>query len=310
MDIEIQDLCYRHDGRDVVSIPSLQIQSGRRTAVLGPNGAGKTTLLRLIAGLTHPDRGRVLVGGNVANARRQRVSYAFQQDVFLCRSLLENLTLALTMRGVSRSDARGQAKAALRRLGIDGLADRRADRISGGEARRASLARALCLGAPVLLLDEPMAGLDGVTYARLLDELPPLLAASKATTLVVTHDREEAFRLCDDLVILVNGQVLANGPKRGVADNPRYRSVAEVLGYTILSLDDRTLAVPPGALQVGSDSQAFMASVDTVADLVHEWDVAATVGAVRVHVRIPRTEVPPHRGDRISLRASVNYVVS
>jgi tungstate transport system ATP-binding protein len=310
MDVHLQDVRYRHDGRDVVSIPSLHIQSGRVTAVLGPNGAGKTTLLRLIAGLDRPCTGRVLVGGQTADTRRRCVGYVFQEDVFLRRSLLENLALALTVRGVARSEARGRAAASLRLLGIEALAERRADRISGGEARRASLARALSLHAPVLLLDEPMVGLDGATYVRLLDELPPLIAASGATTLVVTHAREEAFRLCDDVVIVVDGRVCAVGAKGDVATNPGRRSVAEVLGYTVLSLGGQTLAIPDGAWRIGPASPDISAIVEGVVDLVAEWDVAASVGDARVHVRIPRADVPPRRGDRISLHAQVMYVVS
>ena len=107
MDVRVEDLCLRRNGRELLSIPTLLIDSGRTTAVLGPNGAGKTTLLRVIAGLDHPDSGRVLVGDTVAAARRRLVSYAFQENVFLRRSLLENLVLGLTVRGLHRDRCAG-----------------------------------------------------------------------------------------------------------------------------------------------------------------------------------------------------------
>jgi ABC-type sulfate/molybdate transport systems ATPase subunit len=310
MDIRFEDVDFRRDGRDVLAIPSLHISADRATAILGPNGSGKTTLLRLIAALERPSRGRVLVGGDVADTRRRSVSIAFQKEVFLRGSLLENLVLGLTIRGWDRAEARDRAMEALRLLEVDGLADRRVDQISGGEGRRASLARALCLHAPVMLLDEPMAGLDGITYARLLDALPDLVGHSGATVVVVTHNPEEAFRLCDDIVILVNGRVRTAGAKHHVATNPGFRDVAEVLGYTVLSVAGRLIAIPEGAVTLATGPTELSALVDAVLDVVHEWDVIATIGTTRVHVRVPRSQIPPQPGDGIYLSARVMYDVS
>lgn len=310
MDIRFEDVGFRRDGRDVLAIPSLHISADRATAILGPNGSGKTTLLRLIAALERPSRGRVLVGGDVADTRRRSVSIAFQKEVFLRRSLLENLMLGLTIRGSDLDEARDRAMAALRLLEIDGLADRRVDQISGGEERRASLARALCLHAPVMLLDEPMAGLDGNTYARLLDALPGLVGHSGATVVVVTHNPEEAFRLCDDIVILVNGRVRSTGAKHHVATNPSSRDVAEVLGYAVVSVSERLIAIPEGALALAAGPTELSAVVDTVLDVVHEWDITAIVGTTRVHVGVPRSCVPPQPGDGIYLSARVMYDLS
>ena len=250
-------------------------------------------------GLERPDTGQVLVAGPSADVRRHLVAYVFQENVFLRRSLLENLTLGLRIRGMSASDAAARATNALTLLGIEGLAARRADRISGGEARRASLARALCLGAPVLLLDEPMAGLDGAAYARLLEELPVLLRAPGVTTLLVTHDPEEAFRLCDDLVLLSAGKVIACGTKHDIATNPQRIAVAELLGYPVLELGGRLVAVPQGGLRLGAGPNAFMVTVRTVLNLVREWELIVECGGDRIKVRAPHSVVPPVPGDRI-----------
>ena len=308
MDVRFDGVRFARDGREVLAIPELHVRGGRATAVLGPNGAGKTTLLRLIAGLDVADTGRVSIAGETAGSRH--IAYVFQEQVFLRRSLLENLVLGLRIRGLDRAQARDRAMDALRQLGIDSLAGRRADQMSGGEGRRASLARALCLRAPVLLLDEPMAGLDGATYARLVDELPGLFTATGATTLVVTHDRDEAFRLCEDLVVLVEGRVLAAGPKYDVATNPRTAAVAEVLGYTVLELGRQRVAVPDRALHVGSGRGELTATVEAVLDIIREWDLVVTVGQSRVHVSLPRTAVPPGRGERILVHPHVMYDVS
>lgn len=309
MEIQIDSLQFTRHGRTVLSIPSLLIRANTRTAVLGPNGAGKTTLLRVIAGLDQPDTGRVLVGGEAPPCGRGRLAYAFQENVFLRRSILENLELAIRLNGGTGAGARSRALAALRLLGIEALAERRADRVSGGEARRASLARALCIDAPVLLLDEPMAGLDGSTYARLLDDLPAPLAQKPATIVIVTHDPEEALRLADDLVVIVDGGVVASGAKRDVATNPHRVNVALSLGYTVLSLGERFVAVPPRTLRPGHGHIEFAATVDAIVDLVSEWDVLAGVGGVRLHVPIAKTATVPKPGDLLWVHAPTAYEV-
>jgi ABC-type sulfate/molybdate transport systems ATPase subunit len=310
MDVRFAGVRCRRDGRDVLAVPALAIAPGRTPAVLGPNGAGKTTLLRLIAGLERPQAGDVFVGEERADARRRCVSYAFQEDVFVHATLLENLALGLRLGGVAPVEARARALAALRLLGIETLAGRRPEHVSGGERRRASLARALCVPAPVLLLDEPMAGLDRRTYQRLLDDLPALLRGIAAATVVVTHDRDEAFRLCDDVVILVDGQLRAAGTKQEVAANPRRRDVAETLGYTVLTLQDRVVAVPENGLRLAPAADAVThAIVRDVVDLVDAWDVIATLGDTLAHVRTERSEAPPQIGDRVGVAASALYDV-
>jgi ABC-type sulfate/molybdate transport systems ATPase subunit len=310
MDVHVDGLRFARGGRAVLSIPTLHVHGNRTTAVLGPNGAGKTTLLRLMAGLERPDSGRVLVGGEAAGRRRRRVAYVFQEQVFLRRSILENVELGLRIGGLDRSQARERAVEALRLLNIEGLADRRGDRISGGEGRRASLARALCLRAPLLLLDEPLAGLDGTTYLRLLDDLPMLVRASGVTAVIVTHDRREAFRLADDLVVLVDGRIAAAGAKGEIAANPRRAQVARVLGYTILQLGGRAIAVPDRALELGRGGFEFTAMVDAVHDLVSEWEVVVTIGQSRARISMARTAIPPTPGERVPVRASTVYDIS
>jgi ABC-type sulfate/molybdate transport systems ATPase subunit len=303
MNVALEDVRVRRDGRDVLRVPRLSMRSGRTTAVLGPNGAGKTTLLRVVAGLERPDDGRVLVGGVTPDPRRGAVGYVFQENVFLRRTLLENLTLGLTARGVAAAEAPQRAMASMRLLGIEGLADRCADRVSGGEARRASIARALCLRPPVLLLDEPLAGLDGVTYTRLLEELPPIIAGSGATTLVVSHRRDEAFSLCDDVIVLIGGVVRAAGTKHEVGADPRFADVAEVLGYVVLERGGRMVAIPEGELSLSATPTDMAARVVGVLDLVDEWRVIVTIGGTRARMRLPRSQSAPEQGGTVWLEA-------
>jgi ABC-type sugar transport system ATPase subunit len=296
------------DGRVLLDVPSLLLRGGRTTAILGPNGSGKTTLLRAIAGLDRPREGTVRIGGLPVDA--SRVAYVFQEQVFLRRSVRDNLELGLLLRGLNPAERGLRVEEAGRVLGITHLMGRRADRLSGGEGRRVSLARALCLRAPLVLLDEPLEGLDRPTYSRLLHELPQLLAAFEATRILVTHNPGEALRFAQDLVVLVDGRVLAFGEKREVATNPRVREVAEALGYFVVLRDGRYLAIPPDALRFGPGALGFMMDVDEVVDLVATTEIAGRIGDVRVDVALPAGSETPTRGERISLHADRFYELS
>lgn len=306
MDVHIEGVRFERERRLVLDIPSLRIRGDRTTAILGANGAGKTTLLRLIAALEPCTHGRILAGGlPVGPDRRTRrnVAYVFQEDVFLRRSVRENLELGLRLRGLHARERNERIEQAAHLLGIAHILDRRADRLSGGEGRRASLARVLCLRAPLVLLDEPLAGLDPPTYARLLDELPPLLPAFGATTVLVTHDPHEAIRLSEDLVVLVDGRVHCAGDKRDVVMNPAGTAVAELLGQTVLVAKGRRVAVRAGALTLGPGPLEFWLVVEELLDLVDRCEIVGRIGTVRVHVAAPAMAEVPQPGDRVLVHA-------
>ena len=303
MDLEFNDVRVERDGRVVLDIPSLRIHGGRATAILGPNGSGKTTLLRLIAGLERPLTGGVSVSNESLNQPRPSIAYVFQEHVFLRRSVRENLDLGLRLRGIDKGQRHLRITEAVERLGVAHLLDRQADRLSGGEGRRVSLARALSLQAALVLLDEPLEGLDERTYVRLLDELPQLLAAFDATTLVVTHIRDEALRLAQDLVVLIDGRVLAAGDKREVMTNPRRAEVAEVLGHTVIGINGRRVAIPPGGLQIGPGHLEFTMIVDDILDLVDHQEVAGRVGDAIVRLRVPIANEAPMPGACLGVHA-------
>jgi ABC-type sugar transport system ATPase subunit len=296
MDLELDGVRVEREGRLVLAIPFLRLRGGRTTAVLGPNGSGKTTLLRVIAGLERQRTGHVHGGSS-------QVAYVFQEEVFLRRSVRKNLELGLRLRNVPEAERHERVAAAASLLGISHLLDRRADRLSGGEGKRVNLARALCLRASLVLLDEPLAGLDGRTYSRLLDELPQLLAAFDATTLLVTHDRHEALRLAQDLVVLVEGRVIAAGDKREVAARPRVTEVAEMLGHTVLGLAGRRLAIPPGGLQPGPGAVEFPMTVEAVIDLVDSREIAGRIGDVLVRLALPPGGRAPELGEQLLVHA-------
>ena len=173
------------------------------TVLAGPSGSGKSTLLRVIAGLTRPDSGRVVLGGRVLDdgrlhvpAFRRDVAYLFQEyALFPHLDVLDNVAYGLAARGVARGTRDATARAWLARFGIDALAGARPALLSGGERQRVALARALACAPRALLLDEPFAALDAATATHVRDELRATLAPLDIPVVVVTHDESDARAL-------------------------------------------------------------------------------------------------------------------
>ena len=306
MEVAVQDLRFARNGRTVLDIPDLRFPAGSTTALFGPNGSGKTTLLRLIAGLERPAAGKVTIGATPVRsspASRRGVAFAFQQAVFVGASVRENLDLALRLRDVPPADREWRIEEVARECGIEPVLDRPARQLSGGEAQRASLARALALRAPVTLLDEPLAGIDRLARLQLLDDLPRLLTTFAATTVLVTHDREEAFRLADYLVILVAGRVRAAGPKAEVYNRPPDRETAELLGYTVLTVGGRLVAVPVGGWRPGPGEPGFELVIERVVDMGDHRHALGWVEGMRVDLRLDPGDPVPAAGDRMRIAA-------
>ncbi len=219
----------------MLAIDELDLRAGERLAVLGPNGAGKTTLLRLLAGLDSPAAGRVEIDGeSIADADvdvRRRIGYATQRPGLLSTSVIRNVELPLRWRGLDAESRREAARAALERLNVARLADRKAVSLSGGEAQRVSLARALAIEPGLLLLDEPAAGLDAEVRRAFFDDLERALSDRTTTVVHVSHRAEEAIRLADRVAVLTGGRIRQLGEPTSVVRQPVDASVALLVGY-------------------------------------------------------------------------------
>jgi thiamine transport system ATP-binding protein len=202
--LEVRGVVVRFGDVTVLDRADLVLESGEIVALLGPSGSGKTTLLRVIAGIVHPDGGVVSIGSiDVTSTpiHLRRVGMVFQDNqLFPHRSTIENIAFGLKMRGVSRPERTRRAADWLERIGLGGFDDRRVTELSGGEAKRVALARTLIAEPAVLLLDEPLTGLDRELHDRLTNELAALLRSTGVTTLLVTHDAEEAGSVADRVV--------------------------------------------------------------------------------------------------------------
>ena len=223
MTIRATGLWLERGGRAVLNDVSFEARSGEIVALLGPNGAGKSTLLAGLAGLIPPSRGRV--------DREGRTAMALQTPALARRSALANVEAALAWWGTPADQRRDRALAALEQVGVDGLAERPAATLSGGEARRVHLARVLALDPDVLLLDEPFAGLDTAARGDLLYDTRELLRSPGRATVIVLHDRAEAWALADRTALILGGRIVAEGDTREVLDHPPTPEAATFLGF-------------------------------------------------------------------------------
>ena len=222
---------------------ALSVPAGSTLVVVGESGAGKTTLLRLLAGLDHPDTGRISLGTDVYfdSARRiavppwQRAVGFVPQDyaLFPHLTVFENVAFGLRAQGMARGATQRRASQALEQLGIVALAARRPEELSGGQQQRTALARALVLGPKLLLLDEPLSALDIRNRQGVRMELRRILAALPCVTLYVTHTPTEALTLGDQIAVLENGRLTQIGGRQDLLQRPRSPYVAAFLGVNL-----------------------------------------------------------------------------
>ena len=241
----------------------LQVADGEVLAVLGPNGAGKSTLLRVLAGLLAPEEAHVVVDGKVWDdgavhvpAHRRRLGMVFQDHLlFPHLSVVDNVAFGLRTRGVRRHAARGVAERWLERVGIADLGDRRPGALSGGQAQRAALARALVGDPALLLLDEPLSALDARTRLTVRAELRRHLADYGGSTVLVTHDPVDAMALADRVVVVEEGSVVQTGTPADVSRHPRTDYVARLVGLSLLpgTAEGRTVRLDAGGVVAVAD---------------------------------------------------------
>ena len=222
----------------------IEVGEGETVAILGPNGAGKSTMLRALAGLHRLDAGRLSLNGRVLDEPAARtfvppecrpVGVVFQNlRLFPNLSAVDNVAFGLCCRRVPRREASRRATEWLDRLGLADRATARPAELSGGQAQRVAMARALAVAPEMLLLDEPLSSLDVGMRAEMRRDLQRALGSFPGVRLVVTHDPTEAFTLGDRLIILEDGRVVQTGTPAEVTARPRSQYVAQFVGVNLL----------------------------------------------------------------------------
>lgn len=209
-ELRVDGVDVSFDDTHVLRDITLHAAAGETVALLGASGSGKSTLLRVVAGLIAPDRGTVTIDGvdvTTTATHRRGIGMVFQDNqLFPHRSVGENVAFGLKMQRVDRNERHARVDAWLERVELGGFAERRVTELSGGEAKRVALARTLAADPSVVLLDEPLTGLDRELHDQLVAELAHLLHAADATAVLVTHDVDEANAIADRTLALADLQ--------------------------------------------------------------------------------------------------------
>ena len=202
--LRITDLVVVRGAARVLDGVSLTVEKGERVSLHGPSGCGKSTLLHAVAGLIDVERGTIVMADRDITrvpAHLRGVGLVFQDDrLFPHFTVGDNVSYSLRVRGIDKKQRKSAADAWLERVGLAGFAGRQVDSLSGGESKRVALARALAAEPSVVLLDEPLTGLDDALHDTLLADLRELFVSTGTTVVHVTHDRAEGSRLCDRAV--------------------------------------------------------------------------------------------------------------
>jgi tungstate transport system ATP-binding protein len=224
--IRLEDMEYSVPEKKILSIPHLSIDKGATYGIMGPNGAGKSTLLKVLSLLDSPTKGNLYYNGEkisikkVSLVQRRKIAIALQQSLLLNTSVFQNIALGLKIRRVPRREIKDKVEYWLETFNILHLINKHAYQLSGGEAQRVNLARAMILEPEVLCLDEPFSALDFPTKMKLIHDFKYILDSTHTTAIFVSHDLLEMKSLTHQLFILMNGELVQHGITNNVIDHP------------------------------------------------------------------------------------------
>jgi tungstate transport system ATP-binding protein len=263
--LRFENLRQVYDGRVVLDIPELTVNEKEIFAVIGPNGSGKSSLLRLVDLLEEPAGGDIAYWDEIRlsalnregrKALARQMAMVFQEPLLFRRSVSANVSYGLKARGIRGEEAAGHIKETLSLLGLEGFEERFAPTLSGGEAQKVSLARALAVQPRLLLLDEPFASLDLPTKQALRKEISSLLRRLEITAIYVTHDHLEALEMADRIAVIIDGRIQQVGTPVEIFAYPATREVADFIGAETL-LEGEVTGTREGIASVSVDGSVL-----------------------------------------------------
>lgn len=209
MKLDIRNIKKKYGEKVVLDIPSLTIKEGRITGITGPNGSGKSTLINIVSGMDKEFEGNILYDGKPLNKEIQRkMTHVFQKPYLFRRRVYENIAYPLRLRKTDKKEEEILVKEVIKNLEIEDLIDKKGHLLSGGETQKVALARALVFKPELLLLDEPTSNIDPESIKVMEREILRFNKENKATIIIITHNLEQAQRICEDIIYLSFGKVV------------------------------------------------------------------------------------------------------
>ncbi len=306
--LALEGIVKRYGPVNALGPVDIDVRKGEMLTLLGPSGCGKTTTLHIVAGLTMPSTGRIVLSGKditqLAPPYRD-MGLVFQNyALFPHRTVAENIAFGLRMRKVPKPEITARVTRILEVVGLPGVQDRYPHQLSGGQRQRVALARALVIEPSMLLLDEPLSNLDALLRKRMRLELRDIQHRLGITTIFVTHDQDEAFEMSDRVILMNAGRVEQVGTPEQLYDLPRTRFAAEFIGEANL-LDGTVERVESGEVLIAVGG--LMIAARAVSDGLKTGDKAILmVRPERIELSQPGAQSAPFeissrifQGDRI-----------
>ncbi len=257
--LHLRNLSHAYGQKTVLQEVSLEVRKSEVLALLGPSGSGKSTLLSVLAGIVTPTRGEFFLDGQEISrlpAEMRGLGMVFQDfALWPHMTIAENVGFPLRVRKCAQTEITRRTDEALMRVGLESFQSRRPQQLSGGQQQRVALARAVVAETRLLLLDEPLSALDPATRASVRGELTDILRTLDLTTIIVTHDREEAFELADRIAVLIEGKIQQHAQPGGCLRTSSQFAVARFMGANLLSAQIRRRRAPSS-----DDSSALLCS--------------------------------------------------
>jgi tungstate transport system ATP-binding protein len=289
--LKAENIIIKRNKTMVLSVDQFSIESGEVLAVIGPNGAGKSTLLMALSTLLPVSEGKIFFEEQPFHSKnnlkfRRQIGMVLQDPLLLDTTVSENIGTGMRFRGIKESRIKKEVEIWAENLNISHLLDRKSKQLSGGEAQRVSLARALALKPKILFLDEPFSALDSPTRVKLISDFQRVQHENHVTTLLVTHNLDEALILADRVAIIMAGRIRQVGSPHEVFTSPTDREVAQFVGVE---------TIIPGVVSAYKDGLASVKVNGYTVDVVGEAQIKQSVFVCLrpEDITISKNEMPP-----------------